>query len=86
MAFARPRHWLRWLIGAIAAAAVLAAAGPFIYIHFFNSTPAALSLSPGNSVSASSTASPAGSTASAPSAASGPVVGTWAAGSGSVVG
>jgi hypothetical protein len=41
MPFTRPRHWLRWLIGAIAAAVVLAAAGPFIYIHFFNSAPAA---------------------------------------------
>jgi len=85
MPFTRPRHWLRWLIGAIAAVAVLAAAGPFIYIHFFNSAPAALSLSPGSSAS-SSAVSPAGSTATATTAASGPVAGTWAAGSGSVVG
>ena len=84
MAFTRPRHWLRWLIGAIAAVAVLAAAGPFIYIHFFNSTPAALSLSPGSS--ASSSASPSGGTATATTAASGSVAGTWAVGSGSVVG
>jgi len=86
MAFTRPRHWLRWLIGAIAAAAVLAAAGPFIYIHFFNSTPAALSLSPGSSAAASSSASSSGGTATATTAASGSVAGTWAAGSGSVVG
>ena len=84
MAFTRPRHWLRWLIGAIAAVAVLAAAGPFIYIHFLNSTPAALSLSPGSS--ASSSASSSGGTATATTAASGSVAGTWAAGSGSVVG
>jgi hypothetical protein len=44
MPFTRPRHWLRWLIGAVVVVAALAAAGP--YIHFFNgSTPAALSLS-----------------------------------------
>ena len=86
MAFTRPRHWLRWLIGAIAAVAVLAAAGPFIYIHFFNSAPAALSLSPGSSASASSSASPSGGAATATTAASGSVAGTWAVGSGSVVG
>ena len=27
----RPRHWLRWLLLAIAGLVVLAAAGPFIY-------------------------------------------------------
>jgi hypothetical protein len=31
---------LRWLLVAIAGLVVLAAAGPFVYIHFFNSTPA----------------------------------------------
>ena len=47
MPLTRPRHWLRWLLVAIAGFVVLAAAGPFVYIHFFNgSTPAALSLSP----------------------------------------
>jgi polyisoprenoid-binding protein YceI len=86
MPFTRPRHWLRWLIGAAVVLAALAAAGPFIYIHFFNSTPAALSLSPGNSASTSSSASPSGSTATANTAASGAVAGTWTAGSGSVVG
>jgi len=83
MPFTRPRHWLRWLIGAIAAAAALAAAGPFIYIHFFNSAPAALSLSPSSSGTASSSAS---STAAANTASSGSVAGTWTVGSGSVVG
>jgi polyisoprenoid-binding protein YceI len=81
IAFTRPRHWLRWLIGAVAAAAVLAAAGPFVYIHFLNSAPTALSLSPDNSASSS----PSAGAATAPQA-SGPVAGTWTAGSGSVVG
>ncbi len=86
MPFTRPRHWLRWLIGAVVVLAALAAAGPFIYIHFFNSTPAALSLSPGTSASTSSSAAPAGSTGTANTAASGAVAGTWTAGAGSVVG
>jgi len=85
MPFTRPRHWLRWLIGGIAVLAVLAVAGPFLYIHFFNgSAPAALSLSPSGSTSASGSAS--ASAASAASAASGPVAGNWTVGSGSVVG
>ena len=78
MPFTRPRHWLRWLLVAIAGLVVLAAAGPFVYIHFFNSTPAALSLSPGNTTSASTGGSTSGST--------GPVAGTWTVRSGSVVG
>jgi len=86
MPFTRPRHWLRWLIGAVVVLAALAAAGPFVYIHFFNSTPAALSLSPGSSASTSSSAAPSGSTATANTAASGAVAGTWTVGSGSVVG
>ena len=52
MPFTRPRHWLRWLPVAVAGLVVPAAAGPFVYIHFFNSTPAALSLSPGTTTSA----------------------------------
>jgi polyisoprenoid-binding protein YceI len=89
MPFTRPRHWLRWLVGAVVAAAVLAAAGPFVYIHFFNRAPTALSLSPSAGGSASSSASaPAGSagTPAAGATASGPVAGTWTVGSGSVVG
>ncbi len=81
MPFTRPRHWLRWLIGAVVVLAALAAAGPFIYIHFFNSAPSALSLSPSGSGSPSS-----GGTATATTAASGPVAGSWSVGSGSVVG
>jgi len=76
MAFTRPRHWLRWLLVAVAGLVVLAAAGPFVYIHFFNSTPAALSLSPGSKASI----------ATSNTAASGSVAGAWTVGSGSVVG
>jgi len=88
MPFARPRHWLRWLIGAIVVLVVLAVGGPFVYIHFFNgSTPAALSLP---TASSSASASPGGTTpsgtASASTAASGSLAGTYSAGSGSVVG
>jgi polyisoprenoid-binding protein YceI len=83
MPLTRPRHWLRWLLAALAVLVVLAVAGPFIYIHFFNgSTPAALSLKNPPST-ASSTAS---STATANTAAAGPVAGTWTIGPGSVVG
>jgi polyisoprenoid-binding protein YceI len=82
MPFTRPRHWLRWLLVAIAGLVVLAAAGPFVYIHFFNSTPAALSLSPGTTTSAqASTGASAGGGTS-----TGTVAGTWTVGSGSVVG
>jgi polyisoprenoid-binding protein YceI len=79
----RPRHWLRWLLLAIGGLVVLAAAGPFIYIHFFNgSTPAALSLSPTSTpATTQSGTAPRTSTASA-----GPVAGTWAVGPGSIVG
>jgi polyisoprenoid-binding protein YceI len=80
MAFTRPRHWLRWLLIAIAGLVVLAAAGPFVYIHFFNSTPAALSLSPGNTTSTQA------STGESTSTSTGPVAGRWTVGSGSIVG
>ena len=82
-----PRHWVRWLLLAIGVLVVLAAAGPFVYIHFFNgSTPAALSLSPGSSSPDASTPATAAGTATADTGASGTVAGSWAAGSGSVVG
>jgi len=80
MPLTRPRHWLRWLLVAVAGLVVLAAAGPFVYIHFFNgSTPAALSLSPTGTPTSTGTAT-------ASTAAVGPVAGTWTAGPGSVVG
>ena len=82
MPFTRPRHWLRWLIGSIVVLVVLAVAGPFVYIHFFNgSTPAALSL-PTAAASASGTSTQAAGTA----AAGGPAAGTWTAGPGSTAG
>src|SRR5580692_11751601 len=70
MPFTRPRHWLRWLLIAIGGLVVLAAAGPFVYIHFFNSTQA----------------SPGGSTSAGGSTSTGPVAGSWTVGSGSIVG
>ena len=82
MAFTRPRHWLRWLLVAVAGLVVLAAAGPFVYIHFFNSTPAALSLSPGSTPASTATAN----TATSNTTGSGSVAGAWTVGSGSVVG
>ena len=91
MPFTRPRHWLRWLIGAIVVLVVLGVGGPFVYIHFFNgSTPAALSLP---TASSSASSSPSGTnpntpsgTATANTAASAPLAGTYSVGSGSVVG
>ena len=89
MPFTRPRHWLRWLIGAIVVLVVLGVGGPFVYIHFFNgSTPAALSLPTASSSVSSSpggTTAPSG-TAAASTAASGSLAGAYRVGSGSVVG
>ena len=82
----RSRHWVRWLLVTVAALVVLAVAGPFVYIHFFDgSTPAALSLSPSASAPATGSTAP-GSTQTASTAASGPVTGTWTVGSGSTAG
>jgi polyisoprenoid-binding protein YceI len=79
MPLTRPRHWLRWLLAAIAGLIILAAAGPFVYIHFFDgSTPAALSLK--NQPSSTVTGNTANTTAT------GPAAGTWTVGSGSIVG
>jgi polyisoprenoid-binding protein YceI len=88
MPFTRPRHWLRWLIGAIVVLVVLGVGGPFVYIHFFNgSTPAALSLPTASSSASTSTGSTStGGTATANTAASGSLAGTYSVGSGSVVG
>jgi polyisoprenoid-binding protein YceI len=84
MPFTRPRHWLRWLIGAVVVVAALAVAGPFVYIHFFNgSTPAALSLSPS---AGSSPGSPAAGSPPAAAGDRGTVSGTWTVGSGSMAG
>jgi polyisoprenoid-binding protein YceI len=74
----RLRHPFRWIIGAVVVLAALAVGGPFLYIHFFSSAPAALSL-PASSATATSSSS---GTAAANSS----VAGTWRAGAGSVVG
>jgi polyisoprenoid-binding protein YceI len=77
----RSRRWVRWLLVTVAALVVLAVAGPFVYIHFFDgSTPAALSLSP------SASASTPGNTQTASTAPAGQVTGTWTVGSGSTAG
>jgi polyisoprenoid-binding protein YceI len=82
----RSRHWVRWLLVTVAALVVLAVAGPFVYIHFFDgSTPAALSLSPSTSAPATGSTAPV-SIQTASTAASGPVTGTWTVGSGSTAG
>jgi polyisoprenoid-binding protein YceI len=80
------RHWLRWLLLAIAVLVVLAVAGPFIYNHFINKAPAPLSLSTGSSSAGTASAGTQVNNASASAAATGPVAGTWTVGSGSVVG
>jgi polyisoprenoid-binding protein YceI len=74
----RPSHPIRWIIGGIITLIVLAVGGPFIYIHFFNSAPAALSL-PATSPTAS--ASDGGTTTARTS-----ITGTWNTSTGSVVG
>jgi len=82
MPLTRPRHWVRWLLVTVAVLAVLAVAGPFVYIRFFNgSTPTELSLSPTRTPASAASSSPPASTAGA-----GPVAGTWAVGPGSVAG
>jgi len=66
--------WKRWLIAGIAAVAVGATAGPYVYIHFIEGkAPPPLTIA---------TTSPTTSTASA----SGSVDGSWSVASGSVVG
>ena len=81
MPLPRPRRPLRWIIGAALVVVVLAVGGPFVYIHFFNQAPAALSL-PASSPSASSSASASASSGSG----SGSLAGTWTITSGSTVG
>jgi polyisoprenoid-binding protein YceI len=69
------RRWLRWVIGAAVAVAVLAVGVPFVFFHFVEgSTPARLSLS--------ASAAPSSGTG----AAAAPVAGSWRVGAGSQVG
>ena len=79
-----PWRWLRWVIAAVVVIAVVAVAGPYVFLHFIEGNgPAPLSLkaSPGATASGTQSASPVSSQGS-----SGSVAGTWAAGSGSRVG
>jgi polyisoprenoid-binding protein YceI len=87
MPFTRPRHWLRWLIGAIVVLVVLGVGGPFLYIHFFNgSAPAALSLPTASSSASASGGTATASTAAGSTATGGSLAGTYSVGSGSAVG
>jgi polyisoprenoid-binding protein YceI len=74
---ARIRGWQRWLIAGVVVVAVLAVAGPYVYIHFIEGTaPKHLSLSSQDSTN----------TTADPSAASAPLDGTWKVTSGSQAG
>jgi polyisoprenoid-binding protein YceI len=67
----RPRHLLRWALGAIAIAVVLAVGGPYVYINFVaEEAPAAL----------------AATTSTAVVPVTGSLAGTWQAGQGSEAG
>jgi polyisoprenoid-binding protein YceI len=66
---ARIRGWQRWLIGGIVVVAILAVAGPYVYIHFIEGkAPKRLSLSSQNST---------GTTAASGAAADVPLDGPW---------
>lgn len=70
----RFRHWKRWLIAGAVTIAVLAVAGPYIYIHFIEGpAPARFSLSQTKSSSKTTTGAV-------------PIVGTWKISSGSQAG
>jgi polyisoprenoid-binding protein YceI len=80
----RPRRVGRWLIGGLAALAVVVVGGTWLYIHVIEGpAPAPLSLKPAAAASspAAATGAPTSGTAS-----SGPVAGTWHVAPGSVVG
>ena len=83
MSIPRLRHPFRWIAGAVVVIAALAVGVPFLYIHFFSSAPAALSL-PATAATGSTSSSGTAGTGSSASGSS--VAGTWRAGSGSVVG
>jgi polyisoprenoid-binding protein YceI len=79
MARLRPRRLITWLIGAVAAVAVLSVVGAFIYIHFISGpAPAPLSL---HSSAPSATAS-----ATAPASETATLTGSWRVATGSIVG
>jgi polyisoprenoid-binding protein YceI len=79
----RPRRLVLWLLSSIAAVAVLAFGGAFVYIHFISGpAPAPLSLKSGGSASAGASDTARASAAAHTSA----LTGTWKVASGSVVG
>ena len=80
-----PRHWMRWLVGAVVVIAALAVGGPFIYIHFVAAkAPAPFSIA--TKTHGTQPAAPAASTSATVPATATPLAGTWTVVSGSQVG
>ncbi len=93
MARSSPRRVGVWLLGGLAALAILVVGGTWLYIHVIEGpAPAPLSLqsapsSPAASASAGSASSaPSGGAPATGTAATGPVAGTWHVTTGSIVG
>jgi polyisoprenoid-binding protein YceI len=77
----RPLRWLWWIAGGVAAVAVLAVGGTYIYIHFIEGpAPAPLGLK----ATKGDVATPPGQPGR--SASAGPLAGTWRVASGSLAG
>ncbi|MHB1533893.1 MAG: YceI family protein [Acidimicrobiales bacterium] len=74
------RHWKRWLIGAVAAVAVLAVGGPFVFIHFIEGPAKPKLALPAKSPPAST------GTATSGTVATSSVAGTWKVSAGSQAG
>ena len=81
MSSRRPPRWLRWIVAGVAAVAVLAVGGTYVYIHFIEGpAPAPLKLK----ATKGDAATPAGQPGQA--ASTGPLAGTWRVTSGSLAG
>ena len=81
MSSRRPLRWLRWIVAGVAAAAVLAVGGTYVYIHFIEGpAPAPLGLK----ATKGDVATPPGQPGQ--SASAGPLAGTWRVTSGSLAG
>lgn len=81
------RRWLKWILGAVVLVAVLAVAGPFIFIHFIEGPapkPLALTHDTGNDTP--TTGSGDSPTTAAQGTAGASLDGTWKIGSGSQAG